>query len=608
MDDTLTLAQRAKNSIMLGESHFREFKTALEGKPGAKHPRKTTAICGEIGEALVAFANADGGELFIGVEDDGTITGLQHSEQEIAEMKNAINTHILDAQEFPVQINEVLTIEGKRILFLCVTKSVQRIYQLPDGRCMRRQDKSSIPASFDEIQFERKEAYSREFDRVYVDDATASDLDLTLVQQMADSLLSGMSPEQYLQQMNLAEYGMGGLKIKRAALLLFAKDISKWFPRSQIRILRVNGDQLLPGDKYNVISDDFITGNIFYLLSAGWERLRPYLSQKTMLSAEAKFEQTFVYPENACREALVNAIAHRDYSINNPVTIYIFDNKLSFESPGELLSTINVDDLRKGIGVHESRNSNIARVLRENKLMRELGEGIRRIFDLLKAQELAPPQIQSRESRFIISMNHQSIYTEREQMWLSLFREYDFDQYQKRIVIAGIDGRKLSQAMIYAALGTHDRNLYDRSVTTLRIRGVLSEICSPAKASLQAKRQGKKKRDIARFVVLTPDKIAKPAVISGKVYIYGLPTGIGKDAIRSAMSIFGKIINIDLPLDKETNLSRGFAFVEYAQQDSALKAVAIQNIKIGDTVAGILPFKPRSAKKTKSRLPADRVV
>ena len=79
MEEVLSLIQRAKNSISLGESHFREFKTALEGRPGQKRPRKPAAICSEIGEALVAFANADGGELFIGVEDDGTITGLKHT-------------------------------------------------------------------------------------------------------------------------------------------------------------------------------------------------------------------------------------------------------------------------------------------------------------------------------------------------------------------------------------------------------------------------------------------------------------------------------------------------------------------------------------------------
>lgn len=591
MEEILTLIQRARNSIALGESHFREFKTALEGKPGQKKPRRVAAICGEIGEALVAFTNADGGELFIGVEDDGTITGLQHSDGDINTMLNAVKTHILDSKHFPIQISVRLKVEGKDILFFCVTKSTSKIYQLPDGRCMRRQDKSSMPASIDQIQFERKESISREYDRTFVDGATVNDLDLVLVQQMADGLLRGMSPEQYLQQVNLAEYGVGGLRLKRAAVLLFAKDIAKWFPRSQIRILKVNGDQVLPGDKYNVISDDYITGNIFTLLTTGWERLRPFLSQKTVLSGDAKFEQTFVYPENACREALINAIAHRDYSISNPVTIYIFDNQLVFESPGELLSTINIDDLRSGTGVHESRNSNIARVLRESKLMRELGEGIRRIFDLMKAQELAAPQIESVQGKFTIAMNHKSIYSDREQMWLSLFERYKLDTYQKRIIIAGIDGRKLSPAMIYAALGSNDRNLYDRTVTTLRISGILKEMHTSEYASKLARETGKKKQEIARFEVRTPDESRETVNISNKVYVYDLSPNIDALTLKTEMSIFGSVTGVKLPRDDAGSI-QGFAFIEYADRDSALKAVAIKNIKIKECIAGILPYKP----------------
>lgn len=592
MEEVLSLVQRAKNSISLGESHFREFKTALEGRPGQKKPRKPASICSEIGEALIAFANADGGELFIGVEDDGTITGLQHSPEDIQTMLNAINTHILDPKGLPLQISRCLEVDGKEILFFSVTKSTQKIYQLPDGRCMRRQDKSSMPAAIDQIQFERNEAISREYDRAFVDGATVNDLDLTLVQQIADGLLRGMSPEQYLQQVNLAEYGVGGIRLRRAALLLFAKDITKWFPRSQIRILKVNGNEILPGDRYNVISDDYITGNIFSLLSVGWERLRPFLSQKTVLSGEAKFEQTFAYPENACREALVNAIAHRDYSISNPVTVYIYDNRLSFESPGELLSTIKIDDLRKGSGVHESRNSNIARVLRENKYMRELGEGIRRIFNLLKDQELAPPNIDSCQGKFTISLEHKSIYTEREQLWLSLFNSYDLDQHQKKVVIAGIDSRKLSPSMIYAALGSNDRNLYDRTVTTLRIKGILKEIHTSRYASKIARETKKTKQEIARFSVVEPDKISTSTNISNKIYVYNLTAEIDEETLKTEMSIFGLVTDVKLPVDEKTGQIRGFAFIDFDNQKSALKAVAIKNIKIKECIASILPYKP----------------
>lgn len=82
-DDTLLLRDRITNTIALGESHFREFKSALEGPDGNKKPRPVKKICGNIGEALVAFANADGGELLIGVEDDGTVSGVPHTPEEI---------------------------------------------------------------------------------------------------------------------------------------------------------------------------------------------------------------------------------------------------------------------------------------------------------------------------------------------------------------------------------------------------------------------------------------------------------------------------------------------------------------------------------------------
>lgn len=592
MSEALSLIQRVRNSISLGESHFREFKTALEGKPGNKKPRNITHICREIGEALVAFANADGGELFIGVEDDGVITGLSHSPEEVETMKNAISTHILDSTGLPIQQNTKVTVDGKEILFFSVAKSTDKIFQLPDGRCMRRQDKSSIPASVERIEFERRELHSREYDRSFVDGATVNDLDLVLVQQVADKLLRGMSPEQYLQQVNLAEYGMGGLRLRRAALLLFAKDIIKWFPYSQIRILKVDGNEILPGERYNAISDSTITGNIFHLLINAWEQLRPFLSQKTVFGTDAKFEQTFSYPENACREALVNAIAHRDYSMSLPITIYVYNNRLVFESPGELLSTVLLTDLLAGTGVHESRNVYVARVLRENNYMRELGEGIRRIFELMKSQELASPSIESKQGRFYMSMTSSSVYSERELLWLGMFKDIEPNIYQKRVIIAGIDGRELSPNMIYAAIGSGDRTLYDNTVTTLRVRNVLTEILTSNQASIKARKEKIAKQDVARFVVSVPKPKAQNTNISKKVYIYNLPDLITHEIIENEMSIFGVIFKVQLPIDEKTAKPRSFAFVEYKEEASALKAVATKDIKMLDSVVSIIPYKP----------------
>ena len=147
MENILIIQEKVKNTIILGESHFREFKTALEGKPGNKKPRLTKKICEDIGEALVSFANADGGELLIGVEDDGAITGIPHSEEDISVMLAATHTHIYHGQELPLSASTKLNIDGKIVLYFAVNKGTTQIYQLPDGRCVRRKDKSAYRVS-----------------------------------------------------------------------------------------------------------------------------------------------------------------------------------------------------------------------------------------------------------------------------------------------------------------------------------------------------------------------------------------------------------------------------------------------------------------------------
>ena len=396
MSEILLLQERVKNTIQLGESHIREFKSAWEGAPQNKKPRSVKEICRDIAESLVSFANADGGELIVGVEDDGTITGAPHSEQEISQMLSAHQTYVHSENQLPLLAATKLEHENQTILFFSVLKGTTEIYQLSDGRCVRRKDKISIPVAVKQILFERQETRSREYDRQFVDGATVNDLDIALIQSIADNHLRGLSVERYLQQTGLAEYSPGGLRLRMATLLLFAKDIQRWHPRCQVRILKVVGTQLRTGENYNVKSDQIVRGNIFDLIPNAWEQLRPFLADKTEFGTDAKFEQKYLYPEGASREALINALAHRDYSIQNGIEIFIFDDRMEIKSPGALLSTLTIEDLKELQGAHESRNAFVAKVLSENKYMRELGEGIKRIFELMEQSELDKPVLNAR--------------------------------------------------------------------------------------------------------------------------------------------------------------------------------------------------------------------
>jgi ATP-dependent DNA helicase RecG len=506
MSDVLILQERIRNSILVGESDFREFKSALEGKPGNKKPRLAKKICEDIAEALVAFANTDGGELVIGVEDDTTITGVPHSEEDIDMMLHAFKSHVLGGQELPIVYKLKLNIDNKTILFFQVDKGTTEIFQLSDGRVVVRKDKRTIPVRVKTLQFEQQEIRSREYDRQYVDGAIVGDLDTDLIHSLADSYIKGLTVERYLQQLGLAEYSINGLRIRRAALLLFSKDIQRWHPRSQVRFVRVNGTELLSGEKYNVLSDEFIQGNIYELVFKAWEMLRPYLAQRTQFGNDAKFEQKYIYPEGACREALLNAIAHRDYSNNNGIEVHIFDDRMEVKSPGALLSTLTIPDLEALDNRHESRNVKIAYVLKVSKLMREMGEGMKRIFMLMQESELKKPKLYSNTVWFTVTLFNKSDFTPIQQEYIKLFDKFNLTPPQKRILVAGMDIEELSPYDIYKALNTKDRNTYDKEVTFLRNAGILTQIRTNSQALALANKLEKDKQKIPRFKVAIPRK------------------------------------------------------------------------------------------------------
>ena len=84
MDGLLRLRERVEIAVEIGESHYREFKSAYHGKPGEKVPIDFKDICYTAAKELVAFANADGGELFIGIEDNGEVTGMRRMFKEMS--------------------------------------------------------------------------------------------------------------------------------------------------------------------------------------------------------------------------------------------------------------------------------------------------------------------------------------------------------------------------------------------------------------------------------------------------------------------------------------------------------------------------------------------
>lgn len=113
-----------------------------------------------------------------------------------------------------------------------------------DGRCLQRKDRESVPISSEHISFSRAEIASREYDRAFVEHADIGDLDVSVISNVAEHISKGMSMEKCLQHLELAEFDGSKFRLRRAALLLFAKHPNKWHPRLQVRVFRINGTEI----------------------------------------------------------------------------------------------------------------------------------------------------------------------------------------------------------------------------------------------------------------------------------------------------------------------------------------------------------------------------
>lgn len=137
MQNIFKLKERIEIALELGESYYREFKSALQGNPDDKKPRDVKAICADIAKTLVAFANADGGELFVGIEDNNTVTGLPFSEQKINVILNAPENYILKDTPLSIKRKNLIDYEGKKVAYFSIDKGTKFVHQTSKGECLR---------------------------------------------------------------------------------------------------------------------------------------------------------------------------------------------------------------------------------------------------------------------------------------------------------------------------------------------------------------------------------------------------------------------------------------------------------------------------------------
>lgn len=336
---------------------------------------------------IVAFANADGGVIVIGVSDKTRkIEGVdQHTEK-----LNELLRVPLDFCNPSVPItSDLLPCTDKdgndnHILLMNIPASSELHANQADEAYMRVGNKSRKLTFEERIQlmYDKGERY---YEDTAVYGATIDDIDMAAVERYTELIGYTKSAKQYLQENNgfLTTNTKGEDQVSVACILLFGKYPQKFFPRGRTRFIRYKGTEEGVGAEMNVIKDVTFEGTILDQVKATIAYLETQVEEHTFLGQHGQFVTNRDYPKFVIQEMVVNACCHRAYNIKGTeIQIKMFDNRLVFESPGRLPGTVKPSNIRY---THFSRNPKIAQFLKAYDFVKEFGEGVDRMCRELEA-------------------------------------------------------------------------------------------------------------------------------------------------------------------------------------------------------------------------------
>ena len=404
-----------------GEGQFLEFKSAWDRSRGQRRPLPRRALRDKIAEVVAAFANADGGVLLVGVDDDGTPTGHGYPDAVVDGLLAVPRTRLDDLVSCRrargrIGTHEILIFETLISPEAIMVEGNGFPYRV--GEHIVRQPQETINA--------KKQAYQKVgYEQRYSPDATLDALDGEVLRRFIDRTPLQRRPiADALTHYGLAEHGAREWRLTNAALLLFGRRTGfPWHPRAGIRMFRVAGTARRHGRDRNVTQLATIWPPVVAALDDALQIGHTQVRRAERLNG-MRFEDDPEIPDFAWREAITNAIAHRDYEIQSRETeVWFYEDRMEVTSPGGVAPPATEAMLRERVPAHASRNPMLVRALAAAGYMRDEGEGILRIHEEMAAKALPPPQISVEHGIFTIRLfngSRDGAVAEPELTWPSL--------------------------------------------------------------------------------------------------------------------------------------------------------------------------------------------
>lgn len=318
-------------------------------------------------ESLCAFANTRGGSVFVGVQDDGTVVGVNTGKETIQNWTNQIK--LSTAPVLIPDIREYSHPKGTVVELVVDEYPVKPVSC--KGRYYRRVKNANHQLTVREVVDWHTRTVTTSWDYFPDPNHTVADISLEKVASFVDLMSENRrhpvqdSALEVLRKFELLrEQG-----ITLGCYLLFMEDESVL---STIEMGRFQTETVIK-DTARVKTD------LFSEIEAVMDFVTKHINKNVIISGEPRHTERWEYPLDAIREIVVNAVVHRDYSRTSDTVIKVFDNRIEFYNPGKLPSDLSVEKFLSNEYTSVLRNKQIASVFKEAGIVEKYGSGIRRV-------------------------------------------------------------------------------------------------------------------------------------------------------------------------------------------------------------------------------------
>jgi len=359
------------------------------------------AALSELAEVFVAFANASGGLVLMGARE-GAVVGVNNL---LTASDRLLEAALSTVPPLIIPLPQIISLDNHPVVIVQIPAGLPYVYAY-QGRYLRREGSSNMPLPPHDLRRLMYERGEMNYETHIAQDADLDDLDWEKAKAYARNLggFNEQGVEQILLKRGCLTRQNDALHPTNAGILLFGKEPQRIVIGSDIAAVRFAGQAMT--DKF---SRQDIGGTLPDQIKRVETFLIDHLRKEITIKSKMAREESYEYPLEAARELLVNAVAHRDYSIRGDnIRLFVFSNRMEVHSPGGLPGPVTIQNIKDE---RFSRNPIIVQVLSDMHFIEKLGYGVDRVIELMQAQNLREPEFIERSGGFHVVLHNEIIQT-----------------------------------------------------------------------------------------------------------------------------------------------------------------------------------------------------